>query len=82
MDTYTALLILISVLLSILMIVTTIFIVLLIKLVQSIRRIAVKAEGVVDSVEEAAEVFKDTQGKLAIVKIIHNIVQMVHGKKK
>jgi hypothetical protein len=44
-----------------------------IKLISTARRVAEKAEGVVDSVEEAAEVFKSTSGKLTLFKLAKNI---------
>jgi hypothetical protein len=58
------------------------FVVVLIKLVNSIRAVVEKAESVVDSVEEAAEVFRDTQGKLAIIKLMRNIVKMAQRSRK
>jgi hypothetical protein len=53
----------------------------LVKLVSSLRRVVEKAEEVVDSVESAAEVFKDTQGKLALIKVVRNIIKLVSKDK-
>lgn len=50
------------------------------KLVKSIRDLVLKAEEVVDNVESAAEVLKDTSGRLAIFKLIRNIMKMIQGK--
>jgi hypothetical protein len=41
------------------------------------KKVVAKAESVVDSVEAAAEVFKDTHGKLAIIKLVRNIIKHV-----
>ncbi len=55
----------------------------LLQLLGSIKRVAAKAEDVVDSVESAAEVLKDTQGRLAFFKLIGNIMKLTQkGKKK
>ncbi len=48
----------------------------LIKLINSLRQVASKAEEAIDSVESAAEAFKNTQGKLAIFKLVNNIFKM------
>jgi hypothetical protein len=71
------LLIVVTVLLSIFIIICIAVTVGLLKLVTALRQLVEKAEGVVDSVESAAEVFKDTQGKLAAFKVIRNIIKMV-----
>lgn len=79
MDTTTdILLIVVGVLLSVFIIVCIAVTVGLLKLVSSLRALVDKAEGVVDSVESAAEVFKDTSGKLALFKVIRNIIKMVN----
>lgn len=72
------LLIVVTVLLSIFIIVCIAVTVGLLKLISSLRALVDKAEGVVDSVESAAEVFKDTSGKLALFKVIRNIIKMVN----
>jgi hypothetical protein len=48
----------------------------ILKLVSSIKHIVLKAEGVVDSVESAADIFKDTQGRLALFKLVRNIIKL------
>ncbi len=50
------------------------------KLVQSLRELVTKAEEVVENVESAAEVLKDTSGRLALFKLIRNIMKMIQGK--
>lgn len=57
-------------------------VIILIKLLNSIRQVVAKAEDVIDSVESAAEVFKNTQGKLAIFKLINNVIKMTYKGKK
>jgi hypothetical protein len=54
-----------------------------IKLISSVRRVAAKAENVVDTVEESAtEILRDTEGKLAFFKLIRNIVKVVKKHNK
>lgn len=72
------LLIVVTVLLSIFITVCIAVTVGILKLVSALRELVEKAEGVVDSVESAAEVFKDTTGKLALFKVIRNIIKMVN----
>ncbi len=50
------------------------------KLVQGLRELVTKAEEVVENVESAAEVLKDTSGRLALFKLVRNIIKMVQGK--
>lgn len=52
------------------------------KLIGSLRRMVEKAEDAVESVENAAEVLRDTSGRLALFKLIRNIIKMTQGKKK
>lgn len=52
------------------------------KLVKSLRELVTKAEEVVENVESAAEVLRDTSGRLALFKLIRNIMNMAGGKKK
>ncbi len=75
------LLIILTVLLSLFFVLLGALVVVTLKVLKGVQRVVVKAEGVVDSVEEAAEVFKDTQGRMAIFKLIRNIVKMTHNKK-
>lgn len=80
--TDTVLAITLTVLLSLFFTMCIVLTVGLVKLVNGIRRVVEKAENVVDSVEEAAEIFKDTQGKLAIVKLIRNIVKVAKRSRR
>ncbi|MEK7059663.1 MAG: hypothetical protein AAB971_02825 [Patescibacteria group bacterium] len=77
------LLIVLTSLLSIFFILCIALVIGLLQLLASIRRVAAKAEDVVDSVESAAEVLKDTQGRLAFFKLISNIIKLTQkGRKK
>ena len=75
-------------LLIILIVLMSLFFILLIagavgmlQIVKQTKRVLAKAEEVVTSVEEAAEVLRDTGGKFAFFKLINNIVKMSRGKK-
>jgi hypothetical protein len=76
------LLIIVTSLLSLLLLAGIVLTVVLVKLANSVRRVAAKAENVVDSVESAAEVFKDTQGRLAFIKLIRNIIKLAQRRHK
>ena len=55
----------------------------IIKLINSLLEIGDKADEVMDAVESAAATFKNTQGKMAIFKLINNVVKMsTKGKDK
>jgi hypothetical protein len=80
--TDTVLLIILTSLLSLFFILCIGLVIGLLKLLSSVRRVVSKAEGVVDSVESAAEVFKDTQGRLALFKLIRNIIKVAQRSRK
>lgn len=80
--TDTVLLIILTSLLSLLLLAAISLTVILIKLAATVRRVVGKAENVVDSVESAAEVFKDTQGRLAFIKLVRNIIKLAQRKHK
>ena len=79
--TDTVLLIVLTSLLSIFIIVCISVGVVLLKLVSSVKAVVVKAENVIDSVESAAEVFKNVGGKASMFKLIKNIYDMTQRKK-
>ncbi len=76
------LLIILTSLLSLFFILCAVLIVALIKLLKGVQRVVDKAEGVVDSVESAAEVLKDTGGRLALFKLIRNIIKLTKKDRK
>lgn len=67
---------------SIFFIMLTVLVVGLVKLLKSVQRVVERAEDVVESVESAAEVFKDTQGRLALFKLIRNIIKLAQRSRK
>ena len=74
--TDTVLLIILTALLSVFFVLMIAAVVVILKLLASVKRVVAKAEDVVDSVESAAEVLKDTQGRLAFLKLVRNIVKL------
>jgi len=76
------LIIIVSVLLSLFFLLCIIAMAMVIKILSAVRQVVDKAGEVVDSVESAAEVFKDTSGRLAFFKLVRNIIKMMQGKKK
>ena len=81
-DNNEVLLIIVTVLLSLFIIICTAVAIAIFKLISVVRRVAEKAEDVIDSVESAAEVFKDTQGRLAFFKLVSNIFKMVQKRSR
>lgn len=49
-------------------------------LLKKVKRIVGKAETAINTAEEAAEVLKNASGKMAAVKLIHNIINLVNRK--
>ncbi len=80
--TDTVLVIILTVLLSIFFILCIAAVAMTLKILVIVRRIVEKAEEVADSVESAAEVFRDTQGRLAFFKLVRNIIKMAQKRSK
>lgn len=79
--TETTLVIILTTLLSLFFILCIAAMVLVVQLLKSVKRVVSKAEATVDSVESAAtEVLRDTQGRLALFKLIRNIVKLTTKK--
>jgi uncharacterized membrane protein len=78
--TDTTLLIILTSLLSIFVIVCIAVAVVILKLVTSAKQVVIKAEAAIDSVESAAEIFKNVGGKVSLLKLIRNIVDTAHKK--
>jgi hypothetical protein len=66
--------------LSLYFLLSCVAIVFFIRLLNNVRRVVKRAETVVDSVEAAADVFKDASGRLAVFKLLKNIVELVQHK--
>lgn len=81
-NTDNVLLIILTSLLSVFFVLGIGLLVVIIKLAATVRRVVEKAEDVVDSVEAAAEVLKETRGRLAFFKLVRNIVKLVGRKRK
>jgi hypothetical protein len=50
------------------------------KLIANVKQIVIKAETAIDSVESAADIFKNVGGKVSILKLVKNIVDMTQHK--
>jgi uncharacterized protein (UPF0335 family) len=74
--TDTVLVIILTTLLSLFFVLCIAVMVLVVQLLKSIKRVVAKAEEVADSVESAAEVLRDTQGRLAFFKLVRNIIKL------
>jgi hypothetical protein len=74
------LLIVLTSLLSILIFIGILVTIAILNVVVSVRRVMAKAENVVDSVESAAEVITDAKGRLAVLKLVNNIIKMTNKK--
>jgi len=53
----------------------------IVKILHTVRRVANRAEEVVDSVESAADVLKNAGGKLALFKVLKNVIDLTQRKK-
>lgn len=80
--TDTVLVIILVVLLSLFFALCIAAMVIVIQLLKSVKRVMAKAEDVVDSVESAAEVLRDTQGRLAFFKLVSNIIKLAKKRNK
>jgi hypothetical protein len=80
--TDTVLLIILTSLLSLFFILCIAVMIIVVKLLSSVKRVVAKTEDVVDSVESAAEVLRDTQGRLAFFKLVRNIIKLAKRSHK
>jgi type II secretory pathway pseudopilin PulG len=78
----TILVIITSSLLSLLLIIGIVLAIFIIKVVKSIRRIADRAEDLIDSAESVTDAFKNASGPLALLKTVQNIVSLVNEHKR
>jgi hypothetical protein len=56
--------------------------VVVLKLISSLRQMVERAEEAVESVESAAEILKDTSGRLALFKLLRNVMKLVQAKQR
>lgn len=82
MDAYHILVIILSVALAILLVAGIILTIVLVKLVNQIRRITKKAELVMDEVEAVSAFFRKTAAPAAIGKLVSNIVSTISKRRK
>lgn len=75
-------LIILSCLLSLFFILLIALVLVALKLVSSARKLIARAEEVVNNVESATEALKDVQGRMAIFKLIRNIIKLVQRSRK
>jgi hypothetical protein len=61
--------------LSLFFLLGSVLLVFAIQIANRVKKVVAKADSVVDSVEAAAEVFKDTSGNLAVIKLVRNIIK-------
>ncbi len=80
--TDTVLAIILTSLLSIFFIMLIAVVVSVLKLLSNIKRVVARAESVIDSVESVTEVMKDTNGKMAMFKLVRNIMKLVQRNRK
>lgn len=81
-STDSTLLIVLTVLLSAFFLLSVVAIFFFVRILASINRVVVKAESVVDSVEAAADVLKDVGGKLSLIKLVKNVLDLAQRKTK
>lgn len=83
MDAFEILVVILSAALAVLLLVSIIFVVVLVKLINQVRKVVDKAEEIVDDVESVSSFFKKAAGPVAITGLISNIVGAVtkHAKR-
>ncbi len=83
MDAFEILVVILSITLAILLGLSIFFVVVLIKLINQLRKVTEKAEEIVDDVESVSSFFKKAAGPVALTGFISNIVSTVveHTKK-
>jgi hypothetical protein len=76
------LVIIVSALLGLLLLGLIILVVLIMKLLGTLKRVAAKAEGVIDSAEAVTQAFKNVSGPMSALKLMKNLVELVSDLKK
>ncbi len=80
--TDTTLLIILTSLLSILLLIFIATMVVIFKLVRSVQKVVIKAEDVIESVETAADNFKQASSHATTIKVIKNIFKLANKRRK
>ncbi|HVC35951.1 MAG TPA: hypothetical protein VNE40_00690 [Candidatus Dormibacteraeota bacterium] len=81
-STESLLLIILGITLAIFLVLAIISLSIGLRILVSLKRVVVKAENVVDSVESAAGVFQNASGPLAVFKVLKNMVELSRHKKR
>jgi hypothetical protein len=76
------LIIILAVTLTIFLIVAITVLILIAKLVRVVKHLVDRAEHLVETASETADIFKDATGPLALFKLIRNIVKTVEKKRQ
>ena len=76
------LVIIVSSVLTLFLIISIIVLVMIAKLVGAIRRVVERAESVVETASEAAEMMRNASGPLALFKVMNNILKSVEKMRK
>lgn len=76
------LLIILTSLIGVLILVAIAVMIMALKVVAVIKRVVIKAEDVVVSVESATDIFKHTEGRLAFFKLVRNIIKLTQKRSK
>ena len=76
------LVIIVSSVLTIFLISSIVVLILLAKLIQGIRHIVERAEELVETASEAAEMLRNASGPLALFKVVRNILKAVDKERK
>ena len=82
MDSYDILVIILSSALAVLLIVSIIFMVVLVKVIRRVNEIVEKAGSVIDNVQSATQVLKNSAAPVAISKIVSNIIDLMKERNK
>jgi hypothetical protein len=83
MDTSTHILVIfLSTALALFLLLSIIVAVQVIRLLRIVQRIAQKAELVVDTAEHVGHIFENVSGPLGVLKMVKNIVDVVHNNKR
>lgn len=72
MDAYEILVLILSIVFAIMLVASTICVIIFIKILKDVRNITHKASLAADNIEQAAEMFKNTSGAAAVLKVIGN----------
>jgi hypothetical protein len=81
MDTATHILVIfLSTFLAIFLLLSILVLIQVMRLLAMIQHIAEKAESVIQSAESVGQIFKNTAGPLAVVKVVSNLVKAVKNK--